>query len=92
MLAMVFSGLLLGEASLPPESDRAEELLREALAAHGGQAPASTLRFALMRGTWSFLYRGQVVKTESFELHAGPAGKLRAHFSGAGGGAICLMS
>ena len=92
MLAMVFSGLLLGEASLPAESDRAEQLLREALAAHGGQASASTLRFALMRGTWSFLSRGQVVKTESFELHAGPAGKLRAHFSGAGGERILVTN
>ena len=92
MLAMVFSGLLLGEASLPAESDRAEQQLREALAAHGGQASASTLRFALMRGTWSFLSRGQVVKTESFELHAGPAGKLRAHFSGAGGERILVTN
>ncbi len=66
MLATVFSGLLLGEAPLPAESDRAEQLLREALAAHGGQAPASTLRFALMRGTWSFLYRGQVVVGSKF--------------------------
>ncbi len=82
MLAMVMVGLLVGEASSPTESHVAEQLLREALAAHGGQEPASTLRFALMRGTWSFLYRGQVVKTESFELHAGPSGKLRAHFSG----------
>ena len=82
MLAVVLFGLLLGEASSPTESDVAEQLLRESLAAHGGQAPASTLHFAVMRGTWSFLYRGQVVKTESFELHAGPSGKLRAHFSG----------
>ncbi len=79
---MVLFGLFPSEESFPIESGLAEQLLREALAAHGGQAPASTLRFALMGGTWSFLYRGRVVKTESFELHAGSSGEVRAHFSG----------
>ena len=37
MLAMVLFGVILGEASSPTESDVAEQLLREALEAHGGQ-------------------------------------------------------
>ena len=82
MLVKLLLAFLPGEASSLTESDVAEQLLRGALAAHGGKEPASTLRFVLMRGTWSFLYRGQVVRTESFQLHAGPSGRLRAHFSG----------